>query len=492
MLRSSKFASMGTDRTPLKLPPDFLWGFATAAYQIEGGAHQDGRADSIWDVFCRQPGKIRGRHDGEVACDSYNRYKDDVALLKSLGAQCYRFSASWSRVIPLGGRNDPVNPKGLQYYVDLVDELRANDIEPIVTLYHWDLPADLDQRYGGLLNKEEVGLDFERYARVMFEALCGKVDKWVTLNEPWCSSILGYSLGVAAPGRMSNRDKSKVGDSSTEPWIVGHSLLLAHARAVKTFRKDFQPKHGGQIGIVLSGDWCYPWDPNDPQDVAGAQRELEFVIGWFADAVYFGMYPESMRKQLGERLPRFTDQESALLKGSSDFYGMNHYCSHFVKHRSSRSDAADYVGNIESVFTNVSGEAVGPETESEWLHPNPKGFRHLLGWISRRYGRPIIYVTENGTSVKGENELPLKEMLVDDFRVCYFRDYIRAMAEAYTHDGVDVRGYMAWSLLDNFEWADGYSCRFGVTYVDYEGGQKRISKKSAKELATMFEEYLAK
>ncbi|KAF2153142.1 glycoside hydrolase family 1 protein [Myriangium duriaei CBS 260.36] len=477
----------------LKLPSDFLWGYATASYQIEGGAHQDGRGESIWDVFCRLPGKIKGGHDGEVACDSYNRYKDDVALLKSLGSRCYRFSVSWSRVIPLGGRNDPINQEGLQYYINLVDELRANGIEPMVTLFHWDLPAELDKRYGGLLNKTEVSLDFERYARVMFEALGSKVDKWVTHNEPWCSSVLGYSFGVFAPGRTSKRNKSPVGDSSTEPWIVGHSLLLAHGRAVKAFREDFKPKNGGQIGIVLNeGDWCYPWDPNDPEDVAGAQRKLEFTIGWFGDAIYKGEYPESMRKQLGDRLPHFTDEERALIKGSNDFYGMNHYCAHYVKHRSSPPEPEDHLGNTETLTQNVHGEQVGPETASDWLWPNPQGFRHLLGWISKRYGRPAIYVTENGTSLKGENDLPLEKMLEDDFRVEFYRGYVKAMAEAYTHDDVDVRGYMAWSLMDNFEWADGYDCRFGVTYVDYAGGQKRIPKKSAKELPVIFKQYIGK
>ena len=199
-----------------------------------------------------------------------------------------------------------------------------------------------------------------------------------------------------------------------------------------------------------------------------------------------------MRKQLVNRLPEFTAEERALVKGSNDFYGMNHYCAHYIKHRSSPPEADDHLGNVEVLHTDVNGEQVGPETESDWLWPNPGGFRHLLKWISERYERPPIYVTENGTSIKGENDLPLEDLLEDDFRVEFYRGYINAMAEAYTYDNVDVRGYMAWSLMDNFEWADGYSCRFGVTYVDYDGGQKRIPKKSAKQLAGMFERLIGK
>ncbi|KAG9880984.1 putative beta-glucosidase, partial [Aureobasidium melanogenum] len=292
--------------SPPTLPKNFLWGFATASYQIEGAPHEDGRTDSIWDTFCRIPGKIAGNENGDVACDSYHRYKQDVKLLKDMGARAYRFSISWSRVIPLGGRKNAVNQKGLQYYIDLVDELLANGIEPMVTLFHWDLPEALDQRYGGLLNTEEFVADFEQYSRTIFKALGEKVKYWVTFNEPWCSSILGYNVGAFAPGRTSDRSKSAVGDSSTEPWLVGHNLLIAHGAAVKIYREEFKPSQKGQIGITLNGDWVEPWDPEDPKDIEACQRKLEFSIAWFADPVYHGDYPQSMRKQLGDRLPKFT------------------------------------------------------------------------------------------------------------------------------------------------------------------------------------------
>jgi beta-glucosidase len=240
------------------LPKGFLWGFATASYQIEGSPHEDGRADSIWDAFCRIPGKIADGSSGDVACDSYHRTAEDIALLKECGAKAYRFSLSWSRIIPLGGRNDPVNEKGLQHYVRFVDDLRAADIEPMITLFHWDLPDNLHTRYGGPLNKAEFVKDFENYARVCFKAFGDKVKFWITFNEPWCSAILGYSTGLFAPGRTSDRSKSAVGDSSTEPWIVGHSLLIAHGAAVKAYRDDFKAKDGGQIGITLNGEFPFP------------------------------------------------------------------------------------------------------------------------------------------------------------------------------------------------------------------------------------------
>ncbi|KXL47662.1 glycoside hydrolase family 1 protein [Acidomyces richmondensis BFW] len=469
-----------------RLPADFLWGYATASYQIEGGAHDDGRGDSIWDTFCRIPGKIADGSNGDVACDSYHRYKDDVALLKQLNAKAYRFSISWSRVIPLGGRQDAINQVGLQYYINLVDELHANDIVPMVTLFHWDLPQGLEDRYGGFLNKDEFVQDYVHYAKVMFHALGSKVKHWITFNEPWCSTVLGYNVGQFAPGRTSDRTKSSVGDGSTEPWIAAHSILVAHGAAVKAYRDEFKARDGGIIGITLNGDWAEPWDPSDAKDVEAAQRRLEFFVGWYGDPIYHGDYPASMREQLGDRLPVFSEAERALVQGSNDFYGMNHYTTNYVKHRDTPADANDFVGNLDILFEDVNGHVIGPATQSTWLYSYAPGFRKLIKWISDRYGRPIIYVTENGTSVKGENDLPMEKILEDDFRAEYFRTYITALAEAVSFDNVDCRGYMAWSLMDNFEWAEGYVTRFGVTYVDYNGGQKRYPKKSAKVVAELF------
>ncbi|KAK5558312.1 hypothetical protein LTR46_003561 [Exophiala xenobiotica] len=478
------------------LPADFIWGFATAAYQIEGGATADGRGPSIWDTFCKTPGKIADGSSGDVACDSYHRTAQDIELLKKTGAQAYRFSISWSRVIPKGGRNDPVNQAGIDFYVKLADDLLAAGITPFVTLLHWDLPDELYKRYGGYLNKDEFVADFANYSRIIFNAMSPRVKHWITFNEPFCSAILGYNFGVMAPGHTSDRSKSAVGDSSTEPWIVGHNILVAHAHAVQIYREEFKPKFGGEIGITLNGDWAEPWDPDDEQDRIACDRKIEFSICWFADPVYFGRYPESMVKQLGSRLPTFTDEESKLLAGSNDFYGMNHYCANYIRHRDGWEEAEvdphDFSGNLDILMEDKQGNIIGPETQSLWLRPHAPGFRKLMKWLSDRYGRPKIYVTENGTSIKGENDLSMEDILQDDFRLEYFRSYITAMAEAVAEDGCDCRGYMAWSLMDNFEWAEGYETRFGVTYVDYENGQKRYPKKSALELKNIFDQYVGK
>jgi beta-glucosidase len=320
----------------------------------------------------------------------------------------------------------------------------------MITLFHWDLPQGLEDRYGGMLNKEEFKADFAHYARTMFQAI-PKCKHWITFNEPWCSSILGYNTGLFAPGHTSDRTKSPVGDSSRECWIVGHNILIAHGAAVKVYREEFKPTNGGEIGITLNGDAVYPWDPEDPEDVEACDRKIEFAISWFADPIYFGKYPDSMLKQLGDRLPTFTPEEVALVKGSNDFYGMNHYTANYIRHKTTEPEADDFLGNLETLFESKDGRGIGPETQSFWLRPNPQGFRDLLGWLSKRYGYPKIYVTENGTSLKGENDLPIEELLDDEFRAEYFRSYLKALGDAVELDGCDVRAYMGWSLMDNFE-----------------------------------------
>lgn len=392
-----------------------------SSYQIEGAPEADGRGPSIWDVYCKQPGKIADGSCGAVACDSYNRTAEDIELLKSCGAQAYRFSLSWSRIIPLGGRNDPVNQAGLDHYVKFTKDLLAAGIMPLVTLFHWDLPQGIEERYGGMLNKKEFVPDFVNYARVVFQALAPYVKYFVTFNEPWCSAVLGYNSGIFAPGRTSDRSKSKEGNSATECWIVGHSILVAHGAAVKVFREEFKPKHGGEISIVINGDWGEPWDSESEEDMVACERKLEFSIGWFADPIYHGDYPASMREQLGDRLPKWEDEEISLVRGSNDFYGMNTYCANYIRHRTTTADKYDVLGNLEILFENKQGKEIGPVTQSAWLRPCSAGFRNLLIWISKRNDGPRILVTENRTSIKNENDLGMPEILEDDFRVQYYK-----------------------------------------------------------------------
>ncbi|KAH7096805.1 beta-glucosidase 1B [Auriculariales sp. MPI-PUGE-AT-0066] len=462
---------MSNNRT---LPEGFLWGTATASFQIEGSLDVDGRGPSIWDGFSATPGKTADGKDGSVATDSYNRWREDLALLKQYGVNAYRFSLSWSRIIPLGGREDPVNELGIKFYSDLIDALLEAGITPFVTLYHWDLPQALHDRYDGWLNKEEITLDFTRYARVCFERFGERVKHWLTINEPWCVAVLGYGNGVFAPGRSGNR----------EAWIVAHHEIIAHAHAVKLYRDEFKSSQAGEIGITLNGDWKTEWD-DSPENVAAAQVARDFAIGWYADPIHLnGEYPSSLREILGDRLPSFTEEERALVLGSSDFYGMNTYTTHLIK----AGGHDEFQGNTESTFVRPDGTQLGTQAQSSWLQTYPPGFRLLLNYLYKRYKKPI-FVTENGFSVKDENSKPVAELLEDVDREEYFKGNFAAMLEAIHEDGVEIKSYFAWSLLDNFEWADGYVTRFGITYVDYET-QKRYPKRSQKFITQWFNSHL--
>lgn len=471
------------------LRPDFHWGFATAAAQIEGAWDKDGRGPSIWDTFAKTPGKVKDGSNPYQATRAYDFYKEDIQLMKKLGVTAYRFSLSWSRIIPLGGKDDPVNEKGLRFYSDFVDELLANGITPFVTLFHWDTPQALEDRYGGMLDMKSYTPDFLRYARVCFESLGDRVKHWITYNEPGVYTLAGYAAGVHAPARSSFRDRNEAGDSSTEPFIIGHTELVSHAHVVKMYREEFKPRQKGSIGITLHGNWSEPWDPSDPLDVAAAQRKNEFEIGWFGDPVYkSGDYPACMRAQLGDRLPRFTEEESKLVLGSSDFYGMNSYTSFFIKHRDGVPDINDHKGNVEELKENSKAEPRGPQSDTHWLATTPWGFRKLINWIWNRYQMPI-YITENGTTAKGEHVKapPSEDVLNDTFRIQYFEGYVGAIAKAVKDDGVDVRSYFAWTFTDNWEWAAGFTDRFGVTWIDFESeAKKRYPKKSAYILHDIF------
>ncbi len=442
-------------------PPDFVWGTATSSYQIEGAHDVDGKGPSIWDAFSSIPGKIKNGDTGDISIDHYHRMKEDVALIKSLGFNAYRFSISWPRIIPQG--RGKVNEAGIEFYNNLIDELLAHGITPWITLYHWDLPLALQFEMDGWMSKEIVGC-FADYARLCFQRFGDRVKNWITLNESWVVAILGHGQGVFAPGRTSN----------AEPYQVAHNLILSHAAAVDIFRKEFS-NQGGMIGITNNCDWREPLTDNE-DDQAAAERALLFFVGWFADPIYLGDYPQVMKDRLGERLPRFTQEEKLLVKGSSDFFGLNHYTTMYAAENYGKINAGSVYGNggiSEDQDVDLSVDKSWEMTKMNWAVV-PWGCRKLLEWIKDRYNNPPIYITENGCAYDDQID---NGSVHDDKRVAFYRGYLEECHKAI-QNGVNLKGFFAWSLFDNFEWASGYSLRFGINYIDYDTLQ-RIPKDSA-------------
>ena len=311
-------------------PPDFLWGTATASYQIEGGWNADGKGESIWDVFTADPnsGNVANGDNGQVACDSYHKYKEDVQLLYNMGVNSYRFSISWSRILPRG--TGEINQKGINYYNNVINELLLYNITPAVTIYHWDLPQALQER-GGWLNPE-IAYWFEDYSRILFKEFGDRVKFWITLNEPWVVAIAGHTTGEMAPGMR--------GPGILEYKTV-HNLIRSHAKAYRVYKNEFYETQQGQVGITLNSDWFEPRNASDPDHVEASITKLQFMIGWFAHPIFIdGKYPEVMRRKIDEksaasgfpesRLPQFTEEESLEIMHSSDFFGLNHYTSSLV------------------------------------------------------------------------------------------------------------------------------------------------------------------
>jgi beta-glucosidase len=444
-----------------KFPKDFVWGTATSSYQIEGASYLDGKGPSIWDVFSKIPGKTHRGETGDMACDHYHKFKEDIELMKKMGVKAYRFSIAWARIMPTG--KDHINEAGIAFYNELIDVLIEANITPWITLYHWDLPLALQLENDGWIG-DTISDYFAAYAEVCFEHFGDRVKNWITLNESWVVAILGHGQGTFAPGRIS----------TSEPYQAAHQLILAHAKAYHIF-KDKYAHQKGQIGITNNCDWREPLT-NSKEDKDAAERALEFFLAWFADPIYKGDYPQVMKNRLGDRLPQFSEDEKIMIKGTSDFFGLNHYTTMYAAHSDRTSEETNVYGNggiSEDQDVNLSLDPDWKVTLMQWAVV-PWGCKKMLHWIKNRYNNPAIYITENGCAYPDEL---IKGEVNDQDRLEFYKTYLIACQEAI-EEGVNLKGYFAWSFMDNFEWASGYDKRFGLHYVNFET-LERTPKKSA-------------
>jgi beta-glucosidase len=423
-------------------PADFFWGAAASAYQVEGAVTEDGRGESIWDRFTAAPGTILNGDTGAVACDSYHRYSEDVRLMRDLGLNAYRFSIAWPRVLPEG--RGSVNTAGLDYYDRLVDELLAAGVEPFLTLYHWDLPQALEDRGGWPVR--DTAEAFAEYAEVVAARLGDRVRHWITQNEPWVISWLGYGIGQDAPGRATE----------AEAIAAGHHVLLAHGLALEVLRRDVP---AAQVGVTIDLIPMHPLSDSEA-DAQAARREDVSRNRWFLDPVLRGTYPAEGLRRFGPMLPPFVADDMRTISAPIDFLGVNYYRRHLVQ--------ADPQSG-EPVVVDLDGAeytGMGWEVYPDALH-------ELLVQLHAEYDIPPLYVTENGAAYTDQRT----NGLVDDpARASYIERHIDAIGRAMS-DGVPVDGYFVWSLLDNFEWSRGYSQRFGIVYVDFET-LERVPKSS--------------
>jgi beta-glucosidase len=438
----------------LDFPRDFVWGTATAAYQVEGAWDQDGKGESVWDRFASTRGKIADGSDGRVACDHYHRYAADFDLMKELGLASYRFSISWPRIIPDG--RGPVNPKGLAFYDRLVDAMLERGIRPFATLFHWDLPQAL-QDAGGWTSRTTVDA-YVRYAEVVTKALGDRVKDWMTHNEPWVVAYVGHLFGDHAPGLR---------DLKTA-LAVAHGILLSHGKAVPVIRVH---SPGARVGIVHNLEWVEPASQRE-EDVAAAMRHDGAFNRWFLDPVFRGRYPGDMVAWFADAMPEIRTGDMQTMAASIDFLGVNFYTRRIMAHdpagRGTQGRSILAARQVHWPFT--------PRADFEEWEIAPEGLYRVLMRVAREYRPGYLYVTENGTSLP---DAPGPDGLVHDpARTRYIARHAAAVHQAVA-DGADVRGYFLWSFMDNFEWGFGYTKRFGMTHVDY-ATQKRTVKDSGR------------
>ncbi|MEU4213895.1 GH1 family beta-glucosidase [Actinoplanes sp. NPDC026623] len=438
-----------------RFPDGFIWGAATASYQIEGAVLEDGRGPSIWDTFSRTPGRVHAGHTGDVACDHYHRYVEDVAMMADLGLASYRYSIAWPRIQPDG--TGPVNTRGLDFYDRLTDELIGKGIDPVITLYHWDLPQSLEDRGGWTVR--DTAEAFAEYAQIVHSRLGDRVRTWTTLNEPWCSAYLGYGSGRHAPGVRNPASVFK----------AVHHLLLGHGLAARALRSA-----GAQsVSITLNPAAVLPMDPENSADVEAARIVDGLNNRIFLDPLLRGQYPDDMREHMARfvDLSFIRDGDEAIINAPIDVLGVNFYTPTYVSAKPGTPAALDAPGTEGVAFR----EPVGPVTDIGW-QIEPAALTRLLDRIHRDYPGTPMMITENGASY---SDGPAEDGAVHDTdRIEYLDGHLRACLDAISH-GVDLRGYFAWSLMDNFEWAEGYAKRFGLVHVDYTT-QQRVPKNSAR------------
>ena len=431
-------------------PEDFVWGAATASYQIEGAYDQDNKGESIWDRFTHQKGNILNNNTGDIACDHYNRYKQDVKLMKEIGLDSYRFSVSWPRIFPNG--KGKINQKGIDFYKRLTDELLKNNIKPVATLYHWDLPQAL-QENGGWANRDTVKY-YHEYAMKFIERFEDRVDTWITHNEPWVASFVGHAFGQHAPG---------IQDYNTALQVL-HNILLSHGMVVRSFSEE---EIDGQIGITVNlGDFQPATDKKE--DLAAAWRQDNFINRIVLDPLFKSSYPkelfEFLTKHVGDI--KIEDGDMSIISYPMDFLGINYYSRNIIAH-------AEEANIIET--KEVKNED-GQYTEMGW-EVYPEGLYNVLEKVNNEYTDLPLYITENGAAFN--DKVSENGKINDRDRIDYLKGHLINANKAIQND-IPLKGYYLWSLMDNFEWAYGYSKRFGIIYVDYKDNQKRHLKQSAK------------
>ncbi|XP_066397533.1 beta-glucosidase 32-like [Miscanthus floridulus] len=453
-------------------PEGFVFGAGSSAFQVEGAAAEDGRTPSIWDTFTHEGFSYDGS-TADVSADQYHHYKEDVKLMHEMGLDAYRFSIAWPRLIPAG--RGKINPKGLEYYNNLIDELILHGIQPHATIYHFDLPQVLQDEYGGLLSSRFIE-DYLAFAEVCFRSFGDRVKHWVTVNEPNIEPIGAFDTGTEPPRRCSYPfgENCTGGNSSTEPYIAAHHLLLAHAAAVSLYRDKYKASQGGQIGITLLGWWHEP-ATDTPQDAAAAARMNDFHIGWFMHPLVYGDYPPVMRSRVGDRLPALSAEDSAKLRGSFDFVGFNHYLILRVRSSPEKKDSGRRLGDyyVDAAVQNPLVAIAEGRIESP-----PWALGKLLEHLRLNYGNPPVMIHENGLG--DAPDTPSAIEYDDGARIEFLQDYLEVLYLSI-RNGSDARGYFVWSFLDVFEFIFAYRMRFGLCGVDMNAGARtRYVRSSAR------------